>query len=159
MQEHWKENGASRRETVVQAIKFAAFSASAGVLQLAVFTLLFELCRLPYWPSYLCALVLSVVYNFTLNRAFTFQSAANVPAAMAKVFLYYCVFTPLSTWWGDALVRLGVWEYLVLLGTMAVNLTTEFLYCRLVVYAHSMNTNARARRKAGEEAGREAKDR
>ena len=91
----------SKRENFFQAVKFTLFSISAGIIQVAVFTLLHELTHLPYWPAYLTALVLSVVWNFTLNRSYTFKSAANVPAAMMKVFGYYCVFTPLSTWWGD----------------------------------------------------------
>ena len=105
---------------------------------------------LPYWPGYLIALVLSVVYNFTFNRRFTFKSAKNVPLAMLQVFGYYCVFTPLSTWWGDALTNAGWNEYLVLIGTMAVNLVTEFLFCRLVVYRKSMYTNAAGRREVEE---------
>ena len=97
----------------MQVIKFALFSVSAGVIQTIVFTLLNELTDLRYWPCYLTALVASVLWNFTLNREFTFKSAGNVPVAMAKVFAFYCVFTPLSTWWGSALTDAGVNEYLV----------------------------------------------
>jgi hypothetical protein len=59
---------------------------------------------------------------------------------MLKVALFYCVFTPLSTWWGKELTGLGVNDYIVEIGTMAVNLITEYLYCRFVVYRNSMNT-------------------
>lgn len=135
----------SKQENRMQVIKFALFSVSAGVIQTIVFTLLNELTDLRYWPCYLTALVASVLWNFTLNREFTFKSAGNVPVAMAKVFAFYCVFTPLSTWWGSALTDAGVNEYLVLFGTMAVNLTTEFLYDRFFVFRNSINTNKRAK--------------
>lgn len=134
------------RQNVIQGVKFVLFSCSAGILQALVFTLLNELTRLPYWPSYLTALIASVVYNFTVNRRYTFKSAANVPAAMAKLFAYYCVFTPLSTLAGEALTRNGWNEYLVLLLTMAVNLVTEFAVCRLFLYRGSLNTNELAKK-------------
>ncbi|MDD3243729.1 MAG: GtrA family protein [Eubacteriales bacterium] len=141
----------TKKQNFWQAAKFVLFSISAGVIQTVTFTLMNELGHLPYWPSYLTALVLSVLYNFTVNRRFTFQSAANVPLAMLKVALYYCVFTPLSTWWGQALTNLGWNEYLVLLGTMIINLLTEFLFCRFVVYRGQINTNDIARKKAAGE--------
>ena len=99
-----------------------------------------ELLTLPYSPSYLTSLILSIVWNFTFNRKFTFKSAASIPIAMVKVALFYCVFAPLSTWWTHKLTALGINEYLIEAGTMAVNLVTEYLYCRFVVYRNSMNT-------------------
>lgn len=138
----------SKRENIFQGIKFTLFSISAGIIQAGVFALLHELTDLPYWPAYLTALVLSVLWNFTLNREFTFKSAANVPVAMAKVFGYYCVFTPVSTWLGNYLTETAGWpDYLVLALTMICNFVTEFLFCRLVVYRNSINTNARAQGK------------
>ena len=139
----------SKKENRIQVLKFALFSVSAGVIQTISFTLLNESLDWPYWPCYLIALTLSVLWNFTLNREFTFQSANNVPLAMAKVFGFYCVFTPLSVWWGSALTGAGWNEYLVLFGTMAVNLTTEFLYDRFFVFRDSINTIKRARKKNG----------
>lgn len=151
-----KENDKlTKKENGTQVVKFVLFSASAGIIQTISFTILNELLSWPYWPCYLIALILSVLWNFTLNREFTFQSANNVPAAMAKVFGFYCVFTPLSVWWGSALTNAGWNEYLVLFGTMGVNLTTEFLYDRFFVYRGSINTNRRAARKAETGAGRE----
>lgn len=130
-----------------QVIQFVLFSAMAGIIQTVSFTLLNEVCQFPYWPAYLIALVLSVLYNFTVNRRFTFRSATNIPVAMAKVFGFYCVFTPLSTWWGAALTGAGWNEYIVLFGTMLINMVTEFLFCRYVVYRNSMDTNDIAQRK------------
>ena len=132
------------KESAIQVVKFALFSASAGIIQTLVFTALNELTNLPDWPSYLTALICSVIWNFTLNRQFTFKSANNVPIAMLKVAAFYLVFIPLSTWWGTALTNRGVNEYITLFGTMAVNLITEFLYDRFVVFRDSMNTNKRA---------------
>ena len=140
-----------KREEIARVVKYVLFSASAGVIQFLAFTLLHEIVKWPYWPCYLTALVLSVLWNFTLNREFTFKSAANVPRAMLLVALYYCAFTPLSTLWGTALNNAGWNAYLVLSGTMLVNLTTEFLFWRLVVYRGSIDTNARALRKQEEQ--------
>ncbi|HWQ05839.1 MAG TPA: GtrA family protein [Feifaniaceae bacterium] len=134
------------KEEIARIVKYVLFSASAGLIQFITFTLLNELAKLPYWPCYLIALVLSVLWNFTLNREFTFKSAANIPRAMLLVAAYYAVFSPLSTLWGTALTNIGWNEYIVLIGTMLINLTTEFLYWRLVIYRNSINTNARAQR-------------
>ena len=140
-----------RKEELARVSKYVLFSASAGIIQFLTFTLTHEIIGWPYWPCYLSALVLSVLWNFTLNREFTFKSTANIPRAMTLVALYYCVFTPLSTLWGTALTNAGWNDYLVLGGTMLVNLTTEFLFWRLVVYRDSINTNARAKRKQQED--------
>ncbi len=124
-----------------RVVKFVLFSASAGLIQIGSFTLMNELCHWPYWVCYLTALVLSVLWNFTLNRKFTFQSAANVPIAMLKVVAYYAVFTPLSTLLGNYLVSTLSWnEYLVTAINMLLNFVTEFLYQRFVVFGNSLDT-------------------
>ena len=129
-----------KKKTMWQAIKFTLFSASAGIIQVASFTLLNELIHWQYWPSYLISLTLSVLWNFTLNRRYTFQSAANVPIAMAKVFGFYLVFTPLSTWLGQLAENAGVNEYIVLAVTMLSNFVLEFLFCKFVVYRNQEDT-------------------
>lgn len=126
-----------------QVIKFTLFSVSAGIIQIGSFTLINELLHWSYWPAYLTSLVLSVLWNFTLNRRYTFQSAANVPIAMAKVFGYYLIFTPLSTWLGALAEAGGVNEYIVLAVTMLSNFITEFLFCKFVVYRNQENTRAK----------------
>lgn len=128
------------KENVIQMMKFTLFSISAGVIQVITFTLLFEVAHLIYWPAYLTALILSVLWNFTLNRKFTFKSANNIPIAMFKVALYYAVFTPLSTWWGHELSLIGWNEYVILGLTMITNLVTEFLFTKYVVYKNSINS-------------------
>ena len=130
----------SKKENLIQIGKFVLFSISAGIIQVLVFTICEELFHLPYWPSYLTALIASVVYNFTVNRRFTFKSANNIPKAMLQLAIYYAIFTPLSTWWGDALVQIGISDYIVLGGTMVVNLITEFCVNRFIIYRTSMNT-------------------
>ena len=129
------------KQNVWQAFKFTLFSSTAGIVETVSFTLLNELTDFPYWPCYLIALILSVLYNFTLNRRFTFKSAANVPIAMLKVACYYMVFTPLSTWAGQAATDHGINEYIVFCLTMISNLITEYSVCRFWVYRNSMNTN------------------
>jgi len=120
--------------------KFVLFSASAGIIQMGSFALLNELTGWNYWPCYLISLVLSVLWNFTLNRKFTFKSAANVPAAMFKVFCYYLVFTPVSTILGNYLAETLMWnEYLVTIINMLLNLSTEYLFQRYVVYGKSVD--------------------
>ena len=137
----------SRRQETLRALKFLLFSISAGLIQIGAFTLLKETAGLVYWQSYLASLVLSVLWNFTFNRRYTFHSAANIPKAMALVALYYCVFTPLSTWAGHWLAERGTNEYLLEAGTMAVNFVTEFLYQRFFVFKNSINTNDLAQKK------------
>ena len=132
------------RKEFWRSVKFLLFSISAGLIQTVSFALLNELLHLNYWVSYLIALVLSVVWNFTLNRKYTFQSAANVPIAMLKVAGFYLVFTPLSTWWTAVLTEPAygiMWnEYVVLVGTMLVNFVTEFLFDRFFVFGKSLDT-------------------
>lgn len=124
-----------------RAVKFICFSISAGVIQMGGFALLNELTGWSYWPCYLISLALSVVWNFTLNRKFTFKSAANIPSAMAKVLAYYAVFTPLSTLLGNFLAERLLWnEYLVTAINMALNLCTEYLFQRYVVYRKSIDS-------------------
>lgn len=135
--------GNSKAE-LLRSFKFVLFSASAGIIQMGSFALLNEVLHLTYWVAYLIALILSVLWNFTLNRKYTFKSAANVPVAMLKVAGFYLVFTPLSTWWTAALTEpdYGImWnEYVVLILTMLVNFVTEFLFDRFVVFGKSIDT-------------------
>lgn len=122
-----------------QAVKFTLFSISAGVIQIGSFALL-EVFIKDYWIPYLISLVLSIVWNFTLNRKYTFKSAANVPVAMAKVFAFYLVFTPASTYLGNMAEGYGVNDFLILLVTMLANFVLEFLFCKFVVYRGQEDT-------------------
>ncbi len=135
-----------KNESLIQAIKFTLFSISAGIIQMGVFALLEELpprlfdITLGYWVCYLPSLVLSVLWNFTFNRKYTFASAANVPIAMLKVAAYYAVFTPVSTYLGHVatvefqIAKGSAGEYIVLGVTMLVNFVTEFLFDKYCVF-------------------------
>ena len=139
----------------VRALRFVLFSISAGLIEIVSFTLLNEFAGLSYWISYLIALVLSVVWNFTLNRRFTFRSAGNVPVAMAKVALFYCVFTPLSTWLEHVLTGIGWNEYLVTALNMLLNFVTEFLYQRFYVFGSTLDSAAVNGEESGEKTSEE----
>lgn len=118
----------------IKFIKFVLFSISAGLIEMGSFSLLNEFTNLKYWPCYLIALTLSVLWNFTLNRKFTFKSTSNVGIAMFKVFVYYLIFTPVTTILGNYLVNIGWNEYLVTGLNMLLNFITEFLYQRFFVF-------------------------
>ena len=124
-------------------VKFTLFSISAGVIQVVSFVIMNELIALSYWPSYLTSLILSIVWNFTFNRRYTFKSAANVPVAMAKLFGFYAVFTPLSTYLGHLADKAGINEYVILIVTMLSNFVLEFLFSKFVIYKNQENTLAK----------------
>ena len=147
-----------------QALKFTLFSASAGIIQIATYTLMYEVLHWAPWLSYLVSLILSVLWNFTFNRKYTFRSDADVKRSMLLVGLFYLVFTPLSTWWTAALTGENLFtgaaasgeplvnNYIVQIGTMLINFVTEFLYQKFVVYRGTIDTNERARKQQDKEA-------
>ena len=125
------------KKQFIQILIFTGFSISAGVIQLLSFTILYEWgAWLPWWPSYLISIVLSVIWNFTFNRKFTFRAANNIPLAMGLVVIYYCVFIPVSVFGGNALEaawgeKLGI---VVTVLMMILNFVTEFLWDKFVVF-------------------------
>ena len=129
-----------KKESVIQMLKFTLFSVSAGMVQVVTFVVLSELFRLVYWPAYLTSLILSIIWNFTFNRRYTFKSAANVPIAMLKLFGFYMIFTPLSTWLGHLAETVGINGYIILAVTMIANFILEFLFSKLVIYKNQENT-------------------
>ena len=144
-----------------QAVKFTLFSASAGIIQIGTYTLFYEVFHWAPWLAYLVSLVLSVLWNFTFNRKYTFRSNADVKRCMLLVALFYVVFTPLSTWWTAALTGENpftgaavsqeplVNNYVVQIGTMLINFVTEFLYQKFVVYRGTIDTNEQAKKHKG----------
>jgi len=138
----------SKKENIVQSVKFTLFSLGAGIIQITSTTLFEHVFKMEPHVAYLIGLVLSVLFNFTVNRRYTFKSANNVPIAMAKVALFYAVFTPLTTWLDKVLTKDYGWNStLVLIGIMLLNFVTEFLYCRFYVFRGSINTNDLAHKK------------
>jgi len=135
------KQGKSKKE-IIRAVKFALVSASAGLVEIGVFTVMNEFTGLKYWPCYLTALIASVVWCFTINRRYTFKSTKNVPRAMAMVFAFYLVFTPATTILGNYLAETLHWnEYLVTGINMALNLSLEYLYDTFIVYRGEMDNN------------------
>ena len=129
------------KKEIIRGIKFVLFSASAGIIEFVSFALLDIGTSWQYWPKYLVALTLSVLWNFTLNRRFTFHSAGNVPLAMLKVACFYIVFTPVSTILGNYLAEVRGWnDLLVTILNMAFNLVTEYFYDRFFVFGNSIDT-------------------
>ena len=129
------------KKEVIEAIKFTLFSISAGVIQYGLFTILTVFTYFNYWVCYLSGLVASILWNFTLNRKFTFKASNNVPIAMIKVAIFYAIFTPVTTIGGNYLVEHLMWnEYLVTGLNMVLNLVTEFLYQRYFVFKNSLDT-------------------
>ena len=128
-----------KKKQLWQIVKFTLFSISAGIVQIGSFALI-EIFIKDYWIPYLISLVLSILWNFTLNRRYTFKSATNVPVAMAKVFGFYLVFTPLSTYLGNLVEAHGINDFIILAVTMVTNFALEFLFCKFVVYRGKEDT-------------------
>lgn len=135
-----------KNKSVWQAIKFTLFSISAGIIQEGTFLLFFNVFHWSYDLAYFPSLVLSVLWNFTFNRRYTFRSDADIKKSMLLVALYYLVFTPVTTWGGQALVSAGWDGNLVQILTMLLNFVTEFLYQRFVVYRNTIDTNDLAKK-------------
>ncbi len=158
MSENQQKNRPTTRHEALQALKFTLFSISAGIIQIGTYTLFYEAFHWAPWLAYLVSLVLSVLWNFTFNRKYTFRSDADIKKSMLLVALFYVVFTPLSTWWTAALTGENpftgaaasseplVNNYIVQIGTMLINFVTEFLYQKFVVYRGSIDTNDQARK-------------
>ena len=129
------------KKELIRAIKFTLFSISAGIIQVGSFSLLKWLFpSWGYWPVYLISLILSVVWNFTLNREYTFKSANNIPIAMTKVAIFYAIFTPVSTYLGNVASLKGINDFIVLALTMICNFVLEFLYDRYIVFGKTIDT-------------------
>ena len=145
-----------KNKEVARTLKFVLFSASAGIIETVAMILCEEVIKIPgHYVCYTIALVLSILWNFTFNRKFTFQSAENVPKAMALVFLFYVPFAPFTIWMEHFLADTHDWnEYVVLAINMALNLSLEYLWDSKIVYRNSKDTNERAKRKAAEEAAK-----
>lgn len=135
------------REALKQAVKFTLLSISAAGIEALSFIVLDTLTSLPYDVKHVTSIVLSVLWNFTLNRRYTFKSANNVPIAMLKVGLFYALFIPITAWLGQMAAGAGVNEYIIKGSTMVLNFVGEFLWWKFIVFRGSENTNALAKKK------------
>lgn len=142
---------------IIRAVKFTLISISAGIIQIGSFTLMYELCSLDYWLSYLVSLLLSIIWNFTINRKITFKSASNVPKAMVQLLGFYAVFTPVTMLGGQWIESLGVHGLIVEAVTMILNFVLEFLFCRFVIYRNSCDTAEKKENKGEEESTEDKK--
>ena len=124
---------------IMRFFKFLFFSISAGLIQIASFAFLNEVCTLPYWGSYLISLLLSIIWNFTFNRKFTFKSSSNYYQTGLLVLFFYAVFTPVTTVLGNSLSK-RINEYIVTSINMALNFILEFLYQRFVVFRKPLDS-------------------
>ena len=132
------------KKELIRTVKFTLFSISAGIIEIVLFTLLDKFTGWTYWPKYLIALIASIIWNFTLNREYTFKSANNVPIAMIKVAIFYAIFTPVSTIAGNYLAEnLGWNDILVTLLNMLCNFILEYLYDKYVVFRGSIDTKTK----------------
>ena len=142
---------------LIRAVKFTLISISAGLVEIISFSLL-ELTGLDWWINNLISLTLSVLWNFTINRRYTFMSASNVPLAMFQVACFYAVFAPVTTIGGIYLTATHGWnDFLVKAITMLLNITLEFLYMRYFVFRNSIDTNSVAKKKEEKRKSKEAK--
>lgn len=138
------------KKELIRTIKFTLFSISAGVIEFGLFALLDLITNWEYWPKYLIALVASVIWNFTLNREYTFKSSNNVPVAMAKVALFYLIFTPVSTYLGNYLAETLGWnDFVVTILNMLANFVLEYLYDKYVVFRGSIDTKVKGEKENG----------
>ncbi len=133
-----------KNKELIRTIKFTLFSISAGVIEIGLFTLLDNITNWNYWICYLISLTASVVWNFTLNREYTFKSTANVPKAMLLVGLFYLFFTPTSTILGNYLAEDLNWNNtIVTLLNMLLNFVLEYLYDKYIVFRGTIDTKER----------------
>ena len=134
------------KKEFIRAVKFTLISISAGLVEIVSFSIL-ELFSLPFWVNNLISLILSVLWNFTINRRYTFRSASNIPLAMFEVACFYAVFAPLTTIGGNYLTdTLGWNDFLVKAINMLLNITLEFFYLRFFVFRNSIDTNSVAKK-------------
>lgn len=123
------------KQQFFQFLKFLAFSLSAGVIQIVTFELLYTVIGWKsWWATYLISIILSVVWNFTFNRKFTFKAATNVPVSMVLALLFYVPFIPLSVFGGNALEGIGWNGTLVTLMMMVINFLGEFVWDKFIVF-------------------------
>lgn len=133
-------------DTLRQSVMFTLLSFSAGLVEAGSFVVL-DLTSLPYGWAHGLSVALSVLWNFTLNRRYTFKSANNVPIAMLKVALFYAFFIPITAYLGQMASSAGINDFVIKAVTMLLNFVGEFLWWKFVVFYGSENTNSLAKKK------------
>lgn len=137
----------NKKEELKRSVKFLVFSVGAGLIQIVSAMLLDKVFGVESHIAYLVGLILSILFNFTVNRRYTFKSASNVPIAMLKVAAFYLVFTPLSTWLVEYMVyTLHIDSFIADLCVMVLNFALEFPYQRFFVFRKTLDTNRLAKK-------------
>jgi len=127
---------------LLRTIKFVLISMSAGLIQAGSYALLFYVLDTGWTIANFTSLALSIVWNFTFNRKFTFKSATNVPVAMVKAFAFYLWFYPAQYYLGQIFLinNLGLNETLVQGITMVLNLALEYPWQKFFVFKGSVDS-------------------
>lgn len=154
-----------KRKTIRQFIKYALCAASAGIIQFLTFTILqavipddgktihflVEDMSVVTFSATTVALCLSILWNFTLNRKFTFKDAGNVPKAMILAFIFYIPFYPFQTWYVHTIKELlGASINIDAAGIIAegtvmiMNFILEFIWQKFVVFRKEKPTQEQA---------------
>jgi len=128
-----------------RTVKYFLIAASAGLIQFGVCSIFDEVIyarfdHAYYMVFYFVALVLSVLWNFTINRSVTFKSVGNVPKAMLKVLGYYVVYTPLSLLFAKYGQGWGIPEMVITVINILINGVTEYLFMRLFVFKKEIDS-------------------
>ncbi len=156
------------KKEFLRAVKFTLFSISAGVIQIISSFLLKLLILdriipadktinfiieqpLETFIAETVGLALSIIWNFTFNRKFTFKAANNVPVAMLLAFVFYVPFYPFQTWYIAAveksLANIGEWGFVIAqITVMIINFVLEYLWQTFVVFRKAIDTNAVAQK-------------
>lgn len=149
----------AKKKELVRMFKYILIAASAGIIQFVstlILTLIWPKEKFSMGPAlfYLIGLILSVIWNLTINRKYTFKSAANMTKAVWLTIGFYIIFAPASTFlqaWlvnGDVLnlfiiPHLGWNELIGVVICMILNLALEYPFQRYIVFKDSIDTNSR----------------
>lgn len=117
-----------------QEVKFFFFSISAALVEIISFFILRNVFKINIEISQSISIALSVIYNFTINRKYTFKSTNNIYIAMLKVAIFYIFFIPFSAFGSKALERLGIPDVVIKTISLLLNGIGEFLWWKYVVF-------------------------
>lgn len=172
-----EELKAARKKKAKRFLKYAIIAISGGLIQLTAYIILSDAIKLDkhvsfdaiyqkqpwlteifydpdtgktYGLSYFIAVSLSVIWNFTFNRKYTFKSASNVPKAMLLFVLYYAFSIPFNCWAIVQLNKLVVFplsDKVILICIMLANGLPAFFYQRYVVFGRSLDTKHKKKKR------------
>ncbi|MDO5025763.1 MAG: GtrA family protein [Trueperella sp.] len=121
-------------ETQLQAVKFTLLSGTAAVVEAGSYALFLALDLMPVSWAQAISVALSVLWNFTLNRKFTFKSTGNVPFAMLLVSLFYVAYIPISSVLAGLMDDAGMHPAVIKIIWLLINFVGEFIWWKYVVF-------------------------